>query len=166
MVRFLLLLSSFSVSVSSDFLVYFFLDSFFFLFLHLLFSGDGKNYSKRVFVLYSGDHYDALVWSPFGNAPSSNDQEIFSSSDMFVLALFPLSSLLPLPLFRLSRASFFFVSFPFFWLLILTDFVGGCSWRPSSYAWDRAREHIEYLHQEAAKNDSAIVIQKAWRVKR
>lgn len=39
--------------------------------------GDGEGYSKRVFLLYTGDHYDALV---FANGQGS-EQVVFSSKD-------------------------------------------------------------------------------------
>lgn len=78
--------------------------------------GEGRGFSKRVFLIYTGQHYDAMAWSPFGNAASTKDQVIFSTKD--------------------------------------------------EYAWKRARDYVEFLHQEAVKRDSSLKLQKEWRSER
>jgi ubiquitin thioesterase OTU1 len=44
--------------------------------------GEDQNYEQRVFVLYSGIHYDAIVKNPFGvDGPSGEDVTVFSTTD-------------------------------------------------------------------------------------
>lgn len=43
--------------------------------------GAGKDFKKRVFLIYTGQHYDAMAWAPYGNAPESKDKVIFSTKD-------------------------------------------------------------------------------------
>eukprot|EP00455_Lapot_gusevi_P000174 TRINITY_DN10072_c0_g1_i1.p1 TRINITY_DN10072_c0_g1~~TRINITY_DN10072_c0_g1_i1.p1 ORF type:complete len:134 (+),score=6.90 TRINITY_DN10072_c0_g1_i1:212-613(+) len=54
--------------------------------LHMYSYGEDKGYSKRVFVLYDGIHYDALALSPSEGAAESLDQTIFDVEDPFVVA--------------------------------------------------------------------------------
>ncbi|XP_039000666.1 OVARIAN TUMOR DOMAIN-containing deubiquitinating enzyme 2-like isoform X2 [Hibiscus syriacus] len=41
-------------------------------------SGEEKNYSERVMLIYDGLHYDALAMSPFEGASEEFDQTIFA----------------------------------------------------------------------------------------
>jgi hypothetical protein len=43
--------------------------------------GEGKGYKKRAFLIYTGQHYDAMAWAPFGNASDSKDKVVFSTKD-------------------------------------------------------------------------------------
>ncbi|KAI8876247.1 OTU-domain-containing protein [Backusella circina FSU 941] len=47
--------------------------------------GEGK-YDKRVLIVYSGIHYDALALSPMKDAPTDFDQTQFSMDEEFVLS--------------------------------------------------------------------------------
>lgn len=51
--------------------------------------GEGQGYTKRVFVLYSGIHYDALARSPYSDAPLSQDVTVFQpdADEIFAEAL-------------------------------------------------------------------------------
>ncbi len=40
--------------------------------------GGGEGYKRRVFVLYSGDHYDALVFTP---STAGAEMKVFSTRD-------------------------------------------------------------------------------------
>ena len=46
--------------------------------------GEDKDYTCRAFVLYSGNHYDAMALAEYGGAPDANDQVLFAKSDMSV----------------------------------------------------------------------------------
>ena len=49
--------------------------------------GEGSGFKQRVFVLYSGIHYDALAMAPFGQSGSEQlDQTVFSVDDDLVFA--------------------------------------------------------------------------------
>ena len=43
--------------------------------------GTGSGYDSRIYVLYTGIHYDALAWAPSQSAPESGDTRIFSPLD-------------------------------------------------------------------------------------
>jgi len=45
--------------------------------------GEGNGYKKRVFLIYTGKHYDCLVFSPFAGAPEGKDKVVFSAADEF-----------------------------------------------------------------------------------
>lgn len=71
--------------------------------------GQGSGYKKRIFVIYTGNHYDAMVWDD----GTGRDQMQFSSRD--------------------------------------------------EYAWKRARDYAQFLHEEAVKADPSLRLQKEWR---
>ena len=43
--------------------------------------GSDKGYTTRVFVVYTGVHYDAIAASQSGGAMSRDDQVMFSTTD-------------------------------------------------------------------------------------
>jgi ubiquitin thioesterase OTU1 len=43
--------------------------------------GENNDYSTRVLIIYTGNHYDALALAEHGGAPESHDQVIFNSRD-------------------------------------------------------------------------------------
>jgi ubiquitin thioesterase OTU1 len=47
--------------------------------------GENKDYSTRVLVMYTGNHYDALALAEHGGAPESHDQVLFNSRDENVM---------------------------------------------------------------------------------
>ena len=51
-----------------------------------MFIGEMDRFSNRVYVLYSGIHYDALALSPSADAPEEFDTTVFSSEDFSVLS--------------------------------------------------------------------------------
>lgn len=57
--------------------------------------GEDANYDKRIYLLYSGIHYDVLVRNIFDEAPESSDIKVFSPDDNYAFegALFVASEL-------------------------------------------------------------------------
>ncbi len=47
--------------------------------------GEDLNYSTRVLVLYTGNHYDALALAGYGGASESTDQVRFSATDKSIM---------------------------------------------------------------------------------
>ena len=47
--------------------------------------GQGEGYVTRVFVLYTGKHYDAMAVAPTYGAPESQDQVMFNTRDERVM---------------------------------------------------------------------------------
>lgn len=45
--------------------------------------GDGMGYKRRAFLIYTGQHYDAIVWAPFQGAPDSKDKTVFATTDEY-----------------------------------------------------------------------------------